>query len=400
MKTHANTHKVIIRRDAVKKDGTAALALRVRIGGQAKFLPLGVSVPVKCFNEGKQEVAVPRDRDLTEKVNLLIKQARAKAQRIFLDALIVERTLTMLDFLERFTGSRNQSSFTDYFEKWIASFEGVKAPNTLDAYGVTLRNLKKFQKDVRFSELTPEFAERLDKFFHRKGFDVNYITKQHKLIQAGINAAIKAKIIAENPYEGFKFRYAKTERDFLNLKELQSLIDLYNRDVLPTAAQEVLRYFLFCCVAGGIRLCDVQELLWEEVVGDWLVFRPNKTAKSRTVLKVPLSDLAKSIIHDLPRSRDKIFQCKADAVTNRLLKVVQREAGISQLLTFHVSRHTFATVYLALGGKVHVLQKIMGHSKIETTMIYVHVAHEQKVEDMKRFDFNFGRIGDIEVRKT
>lgn len=397
MKTYQNTFKVIIRRDAVKKDGTAALALRVRVLGEKKFLPLGVSVPVKNFNEVKQEVAVPGNADLTRDANILIKKARAKAQKIFLDALIAERQLTMLDFSEQYTGSRNQSSFINFFKKWIEEFRGIKADGTLDAYYVTLGNLQRFQKEVRFSELTDDFVARLDKFFHKKGFDVNYITKTHKLIQAAINGAIKAKIISENPYKGFKFKYAKTERDFLNLKELQSLIDLYNQKRLPKDEQEVLRYFLFCSVAGGIRICDVKELLDEEIIGDWLVFRPGKTTGSRTVLKVPLSDLAKQIMNDAPRNGDLIFRCKADAVTNRLLKIIQREAELPQTLTFHMSRHTFATVYLALGGKIHVLQKILGHAKIETTMIYVHVAHEQKIEDMKRFDYAFGKIGEIAV---
>jgi len=41
---------------------------------------------------------------------------------------------------------------------------------------------------------------------------------------------------------------------------------------------------------------------------------------------------------------------------------------------FHVARHTFATNFLIAGGRVEILQKILGHSKIDETMIYVHIA--------------------------
>jgi site-specific recombinase XerD len=43
-------------------------------------------------------------------------------------------------------------------------------------------------------------------------------------------------------------------------------------------------------------------------------------------------------------------------------------------VTYHVSRHTFATNFIISGGNVTVLQKLLGHSKIEDTMIYVHIA--------------------------
>lgn len=39
----------------------------------------------------------------------------------------------------------------------------------------------------------------------------------------------------------------------------------------------------------------------------------------------------------------------------------------------HVLRHTFATMYLRAGGDIHRLQRILGHSKIETTLIYLHL---------------------------
>jgi site-specific recombinase XerD len=40
----------------------------------------------------------------------------------------------------------------------------------------------------------------------------------------------------------------------------------------------------------------------------------------------------------------------------------------------HALRHTFATEFLNLGGQVTDLQLLMGHEKIETTLVYAHVA--------------------------
>jgi integrase len=403
MKTQSNTTKIIIRKDAVKKDGTAALALRVRIGGQVKFLPLGVSVKVDEFDERKEKVVVGGQKKITEQVNTIIDLAKTKAKQIMLDSVIKSQALTMNKFLKEFSGYENKASFIEYFRKWIKLYDGIKAPATLKSYYTTLKKLQEFKEDIRFCDLSPEFIAEFDRHMIKKKYETNYITRIHKLTQAAINSAIESKLIeeSENPYKGFRFKHAKTERSFLNMDELQKLIDLYNAKRLRTDEQEVLRYFLFSAVAGGIRLGDVKAITWDDVIDDLLVFRPEKTTKNRMVLKIPLSNLAKSIINDVPKKQGKLFASKADAVTNRLLKSIQKEAGLNQLLTFHVSRHTFATVYLAIGGKVHVLQKIMGHGKIETTMVYVHILHEQKIEDMAKFDQIFGKIGqiDIEPRK-
>ncbi|MCY7352030.1 MAG: tyrosine-type recombinase/integrase [Cytophagaceae bacterium] len=37
-------------------------------------------------------------------------------------------------------------------------------------------------------------------------------------------------------------------------------------------------------------------------------------------------------------------------------------------------RHTFATMFLRKNGKVQVLQRLLGHGDIQTTMRYVHLS--------------------------
>ena len=69
---------------------------------------------------------------------------------------------------------------------------------------------------------------------------------------------------------------------------------------------------------------------------------------------------------------DKIFVEKITAKTiNETIKKIASFLGIKKSISAHVARHTFATNYLRMGGKVENLQILLGHSKIETTMIYV-----------------------------
>jgi site-specific recombinase XerD len=62
------------------------------------------------------------------------------------------------------------------------------------------------------------------------------------------------------------------------------------------------------------------------------------------------------------------------------------QLGIQTKLHDHVGRETFATNFIQLGGKAEVLQKLLNHSKISTTMRYVHVDDEMKCDTINALD--------------
>ena len=136
--------------------------------------------------------------------------------------------------------------------------------------------------------------------------------------------------------------------------------------------------FLFACFTG-LRISDILNLTKDNFIGDFIAFKSDKTGKFQ---KIKLIETAKKFI-----TEEIVFKGKYTIeYINRELKFIAKVTKIKKHLTFHVSRHSFATNYLIKGGRVENLQKILGHSNIRETMIYVHIVDSIMNEEMNNLD--------------
>ena len=127
--------------------------------------------------------------------------------------------------------------------------------------------------------------------------------------------------------------------------------------------------------------------------------------KTRTGVSIYLTPPALALLARYDGTRARLLPVFENAVMNRYLKRIARLAGVErmvevvetiagrvmkrpvpkwELVTMHTARHTFATQSLMRGMPVEVLQKVLGHANIKTTLIYAKIVEDFQHQTMRK----------------
>jgi site-specific recombinase XerD len=337
------------------------------------------------WDDIRQAARVPKDREKEARVNAILAKCRGRVEELFYEARMSGVPLSPQVFAEMLDNKPALDSLAEFIEKEIEKERADKEASTVKQYVSTLRHLQDFRPAATFSDVSFDFVQEFDRHLRRKKVGDNARAKYHTVLRKFILLAQRKRRRVPNPYEQFKVRSVPVERTWLTVDEVDALVGLYRSKSLGTPLQQALRQFLFQVVAS-VRVSDIHLLRRGDIEGDMLILMPKKTRRQRKIVKIPLSDFARQLITDGGGKGDMLFDAPADQTVNNRLKEIARIAGISKRMTTHVGRHTFGFLYLLMGGKVEELREIMGHSKLETTMVYTHTDHDRKVAGVRKFD--------------
>ena len=98
---------------------------------------------------------------------------------------------------------------------------------------------------------------------------------------------------------------------------------------------------------------------------------------------MPLHTMALSFV---TAQAGKLFETFSEQNCRDILKEIAKKMEWQIRPGTHTARHTFGTSFIELGGDVVTLKEYMGHSKIQTTMQYVHISENRKRDQINVFD--------------
>ena len=136
----------------------------------------------------------------------------------------------------------------------------------------------------------------------------------------------------------------------------------------------------------GMRIGELCALTPKNILWQQKAIRVNgkgglygKQTKIRTV---PMSKRVQTLLEHYFALHDKWIVGTRQA--QKIVKKVANKAQITQDVSPHILRHTFATLALQKGLSLPAVQKILGHDRLETTAIYLNLTDTHVLEEYER----------------
>ena len=359
-------------------NGNLGLYLDIYVKGTRKYESLGLYL-------------IPEKTPLDKQVNI---HPRQVAEKIKADRIIAlqERGIKQYEKIKQ-----SNMSLLDWLRKYEQENFGFR-PSTLKGRVDMRKKVEEYLEQqktpyISMSEVDADFCRGFLRFLATAKNSVCTINERtispgcahhHQAVFNGaLNKAVREGLLTANPMKSLdrkeKFQPSPEDREFLTIEELRSLM------ALPCSNEQVKKAFVFSCFTG-LRLSHARTLAWRKVYktpGGKTLYIHVFMQKTQKPNNIPLSQEALNCLQTKDDLDEPIFTLPAsDATINYHVKKLVKAAGIEKKVSFHCSRHTFATMMLTLGVDIYTTSKLLGHANVTTTAIYAKIVDKKKVDAM------------------
>jgi integrase/recombinase XerD len=397
--------KVLLKEEKIDKTGRAPVYLRIIKDRKPKYISIGLRVKPQDWDSDSGKVK--KSHPNKAQANAFIASKVAEAEGVALELQRESKFVSPVQIKNTIMGQSSES-FLKYFEKHLNTLEKTGKISSLTKATAVLSKLRVFlgTSDLLFDEVTVSFLKQYEAYLRDElGNSVNTIHSNLKIFRKLINDAIREDLfsIARDPFRKFKLKLEKTTKSYLSEDELEAMWLLSLKEGSKLWHHRNL--FVFAAYAGGLRISDLVKLKWTNFSGTHIRITMQKTNDAVTI-KLPNlaldilgfyrqttskpSDfifpiLRSDVDYSDPRTLHKGIS-SATAYANTNLKIIAERAGIEKSISFHSSRHTFATRALTKGVPIESVSKLMGHHSINTTQIYAKIVNEKLDQAMDAFN--------------
>jgi len=180
------------------------------------------------------------------------------------------------------------------------------------------------------------------------------------------------------PMDDYRFKLPKSLPQYIEDIDIDDLLNAIKnkKSRKDTIKRDLLIVELF--LTTGMRRDELASLQPKEVHDDFLMVRKGKGQKDRMIPLLP--DLAQrlSVFIQCKRPDENIFGLKGTSIGNKI-RLFANKAGLTDIHT-HSLRHKYATDLSKAGVNIRVIQELLGHEDVSSTMGYTAVT-EQSLRD-------------------
>ena len=397
-----STFKILfyINRLKTKTDGNTAILCRITIDGKNTTISTGE----EC---NPSEWSTKQGLTTNRKTNQRINEFRELVEKTYRDILTREGVVSVELIKNRLQGiATNPTTLLTMSKVELQAVKESVGKSRAEGTYLNLyysdRNLREFVKDKGLQDIS--IATITENLFE----EYRFFLKKHRLKSSTINnnlcwlsrlmfRAVSRRIIRCNPFENTKYEKEEQKIRFLQKSDVMKLMKMSMNDKEAELARQM---FIFSCFTG-LAIADMENLEYSHIqtAADGQRYIRKERQKTKVEFVVPLHPIAEAIISHYRNEQERneeqqTMKEKGDSlvfhrdcsrsVIDAKLSIVGKACGIRERLSYHMARHTFATLSLSAGIPIESIAKMMGHASISSTQIYAQVTDNKISEDMDR----------------
>lgn len=264
------------------------------------------------------------------------------------------------------------------------------SPNTIEAYRNDLAHLEAFmmRNNLKLENVTLEQLHTFAASLHEYGITPRSQARVLSGVRSFFRFLVLDGVVESDPTELLEWPSLPEHLPVvLTLEEIDRIEDSIDLSKAEGARNRAIIEVLFSC---GLRVSELVNMKLSDLyLEDRVLLVRGKGNKERLV---PVSSKAivdlkrwffdRNLMKIKPGEDDYVFLNRRGAHLTRtmILIMVKRqaeEAGIKKTISPHTFRHSFATALLQGGADLRSIQAMLGHEKIDTTLVYTHISNEQ-----------------------
>lgn len=384
-----------LKRNAPKSNGLVPVMCRITVNGKISQFSCKLDVDEKHWDvktgrmTGRSAVALEANR--------MLDKIRVGINKAYQDICDKDNYVTAEKVRNAFLGmGMNHETllavFRQHNEDYAKQVGKIKSQRSYWKYCTVYNHLSEFIRqrykvsDIALKELAPAFITDFELFLRtEKNHCTNTIWSYMMPFKRIIYMSINNGWLQRDPFYAYSITKEETKRGFLSKEEIKRLIE----GSFKKKSYELIRdLFIFCCFTG-LSWTDMANLTKENLQTSfdghlWIKTNRQKTGTETNIrlLEVPLRIIRK---YEGCAEDGKLLPVPCYPNCKNGIKVIAKKCGIEKNVTWHMSRHSFATtVCLSNDMPIETLSKMLGHRSIRTTQIYAKITAEKVSNDMEK----------------
>ena len=280
----------------------------------------------------------------------------------------------------------------EQIQAFIAYLHNVKrtSRNTELSYQRDLKKMEGFLKLQGIEDVGQITATALNSYvrhLEQEQFKAATISRNVASVRAFFHFLLREKMVAADVSENLKApRVEKKAPGVLSMEEVEKLLEQPGRENPKEIRDRAMLELLY---ATGIRVSELIGLTMEDVNMQMsYIICHDRTreravpfgSKAREALTEYFFKARSSMLKD-PEERALFVNCSGKPMSRqgfwKLVKSYAHKAGITEEITPHTLRHSFAAHLVANGADLRSVQEMLGHSDISSTQIYARMKRNQ-----------------------